>query len=149
MPQYRTTFAVDWSPAQTFRYMANFSNSAEWDPGVDRAEQLTDDPLAVGARFAVVAKFLGRKIKRTYETVALDPPRRVLFRAESGTVVSLKEMTFEPTAVGGTVVTYVADVQLKGAMRLAAPVASFAFRRTGDRARNGMSERLSQAPPGR
>ena len=79
MPQYRTTFAVDWSPAQAFHYMANFSNSAEWDPGVARAEQLTDDPRAVGARFAVVAKFLGRKVKLTYETVELDPPRRVLF----------------------------------------------------------------------
>ena len=149
MPQYQTTFAVDWSPTQTFRYMANFSNSAEWDPGVARAEQLTEDPLAVGARFAVVAKFLGRKVKLTYETVALDPPRRVLFRAESGTVVSLDEMTFEPTAVGGTVLTYVADLQLKGAMRIVSPVMSFAFRRIGDRARNGISERLAQAPSGR
>lgn len=149
MPQYRTTFAVDWSPAQAFHYMANFSNSAEWDPGVARAEQLTDDPRAVGARFAVVAKFLGRKVKLTYETVELDPPRRVLFRAESGTVVSLDEITFAPTAIGGTVLTYVADLQLKGAMRIAAPAMSFAFRRTGTRARNGITERLAQAPPGR
>ena len=147
MARYRATVTTDWSPQQTFDYMANFANSAEWDPGVVSAEELTDNPLRVGARFDLVAAFLGREIDLTYETVELEAPRRVVLRAESGTVVSLDEMTFEPTASDGTVLTYDADLRLKGALRVADPVLRLAFRRIGDRARDGIAARLAEPAP--
>ena len=147
MARYRATVTTDWSPRQTFNYMADFANSAEWDPGVVSAEKLTDDPLRVGARFDLVAAFLGREIDLTYETIELEAPRRVVLRAKSGTVVSLDAMTFEPTASDGTAVTYDADLRLKGAFRVADPLLRLAFRRIGDRARDGIAARLAEPAP--
>ena len=147
MARYRATVTTDWSPQQTFAYMANFANSAEWDPGVVSAEELTDNPLRVGARFDLVAAVLGREIDLTYETVELETPRRVVLRAESGTVVSLDEMTFEPTANDGTALTYYADLRMKGALRVADPLLRLAFRRIGDQARDGITARLAESAP--
>ena len=36
--------------ADAFDYLADFSHTAEWDPGVESAERLTPGPLARGPR---------------------------------------------------------------------------------------------------
>jgi hypothetical protein len=37
MARFRGTVVSPWSIEETFDYLADFSNAAEWDPGVDRA----------------------------------------------------------------------------------------------------------------
>ena len=39
---------------QAFDYLADFSRTAEWDPGVVEAERLTPGPPRRGSRFRVV-----------------------------------------------------------------------------------------------
>lgn len=34
MPRYLQTITTGWSAERAFAYMADFSNAAEWDPGV-------------------------------------------------------------------------------------------------------------------
>jgi hypothetical protein len=48
----------------------------------------------------------------------------------------------------GTRVTYDADLSLKGPLRLADPLLALAFRRVGDRARDGLRARLGHAAQG-
>jgi len=56
-------------------------------------------------------------------------------------------MTFDLRPGGGTLVTYDADLGLKGAAKLAELPMRLAFRRIGDAARDGLRNRLAGAPP--
>jgi carbon monoxide dehydrogenase subunit G len=149
MAHYAATVHTDWDPATAFAYLADFATVADWDPGVRSSKRLSPDPLARGARVEVEASFLGRPVPMTYETIAIEAPKQVVLRAETGTVISLDTMTFAPQAGGGTAVTYDADLQPKGPVRLFGPLLSLAFRRIGDSARDGLARRLAEPPPAR
>ena len=144
MARYVASVETDWPREEAFDYLADFASIADWDPSVTGARRLTDDPLAVGARFEVDFTMLGREMPLTYETTELEAPLRVTLRAETPTAVSVDTMTFDLRPGGGTIVTYDADVSLKGPLRAFELPFRLLFRRLGDRAREGLRRRLSQ-----
>jgi hypothetical protein len=142
MARYVASVESPWERERAFEYLAAFDHIADWDPGVARAKALSERSLEEGARFEVISKFLGREVALVYETVAIDSPRRVQLRAETGTIVSLDEMTFTLRPGGGTIVTYDAQLRLKGALRILEPVTRLALRRLGEAARDGLRRRI-------
>lgn len=147
MARYTATVETAWDREEAFAYLADFANIADWDPGVVRAARHTGEPLEAGARFAVTTSYMGRESTLTYETIEIEAPRRVLLRAETGTFTSLDELTFDLRPGGGTLVTYDADLAMKGIARVAELPMRLAFRRIGDAARDGLRNRLAEAPP--
>jgi uncharacterized protein YndB with AHSA1/START domain len=146
MARYATTVTSPGSPTEVFEYLADFSSTAEWDPGVSEARSLTTEPLRVGARFQLVADFLGRRVPLEYRTVEVDPPHRVVLRAETRAVVSEDTITVSALPGFGAEVTYDARLHLRGALRVADPVLGLLFRRVGDRAKAGLASTLSRRP---
>ena len=138
MPHYRTTLHTPWPAQQAFEYLSDLENFADWDPGVKRSVRVTGDGAAVGAAFDVTVGGVGRDMTLRYEIVALDVPGRVEVRAETGLLLSVDVMTFEPAADGGCLVTYDADLSLKGVFRIGNPVLGVVFGRIGDRAAAGL-----------
>lgn len=124
-----------------FGYLADFSSSAEWDPGVVRASRNDEGPIGVGSSFEVAAAFLGRTVDLTYEIVEFRENDTVTLRAENASVVSLDTLTFTPTE-SGTIVSYDADLVGKGAMRLIGPVLQLLFNRIGRDAEAGLRQHL-------
>lgn len=147
MAHYVASVDTLWEREVAFGHLADFATIANWDPGVVRAKRLTAEPLSVGARFEVISSLLGREVPLTYETIEIDAPRRVVLRAETPTAVSLDEMTFDLKPGGGTIVTYDADVGLKGPLRLFELPFRLVFRRLGDNARDGLRRKLSEVQP--
>jgi carbon monoxide dehydrogenase subunit G len=147
MARYTATVESAWDRDEAFAYLADFANIADWDPGVVRADRHTAEPLEVGARFEVTTSYMGRESTLVYETIAIDAPRSVVLRAETGTFTSLDVMTFDLRPGGGTLVTYDADLAMKGLARLAELPMRLVFRRIGDAARDGLRTRLAEAPP--
>jgi hypothetical protein len=147
MARYVASVETSWEREAAFDYLATFSNISGWDPGVARAKPLGPDRLEVGSRFEVISSVRGREVPLVYETVEIDAPRLVRLRAETGTIVSLDEMTFIPRPGGGTIVTYDADLRLKGALRFFEPLMRLMLRRLGDNARDGLRERLAGPEP--
>ena len=147
MARYTAAVDTNWDREVAFAYLADFASIADWDPGVVRARRLTDDGPEVGSRYEVISSFLGREVPLEYEIVEIEPPRRVLLRAETSTVVSLDELTFDLRPGGGTIVTYDADLSMKGIAVAAELPMRLAFRRLGDAARDGLRNRLAEAPP--
>lgn len=141
MARYTATLDTDRPVDETFAYLADFSTSQEWDPGVVRAERGEAGELGVGSTFDLVASFLGRESELTYEIIEYDAPRAVTLRGENATVVSLDRITTEPHD-GGTRITYDADLTLKGPLKLLDPLLKVVFGRVGDRALEGLRETL-------
>lgn len=142
MARYRTTVPSDRTPDATFAYLADFSSTAEWDPGIDRAERLDAGPVTVGSRFRVVARFLGRDVELVYTVTEHDAAaRRIVLRGENTTTVSVDEIVVGDDAS----VTYDADLTLKGPGKLFDPVLGLLFGRVGDRAADGLRATLAAA----
>lgn len=140
MARYRATVSSARSADRTFAYLADFSTTQEWDPGIARAERLDGGALGVGSRFEVVSRVLGRDVVLTYEITAYDPTaRRVVLRGTNATTVSVDEIVVGADAS----VTYDADLTLKGPGRLLDPLLSLVFGRIGDRAAAGLREVLA------
>ena len=59
MAHYHATVESRSPAAETFGYLAAFSNAAEWDPGVLAGEQLDAGPVRAGSRFRLKVPFLG------------------------------------------------------------------------------------------
>jgi uncharacterized protein YndB with AHSA1/START domain len=137
---------------EAFRYVADFSHTAEWDPSVVAAERLTSGEIGVGSRFRVVVGFAGRHYPLDYEIVAFEPPSRIVLRGGDAHLESVDEVTFAPRD-GQTRVTYEARIELSGLLRLADPLVHLLFQRVGALAARGLRERIHQrareAPPAR
>jgi hypothetical protein len=147
MARYTTTVQTKWDQETAYGYLAEFSNVSDWDPSIPEARNLTADPLAVGAEFEVEVENFGRRTKMLYKTIEADPPGKVVLRSETGVLVSVDTLKFEKLPGGGTAVTYDADLTLKGPAKLADPLLQLMFNRLGDKARDGLAERLSQPAP--
>lgn len=146
MAHFQTTLAVPTSPADTFDYLARFDTTEEWDPGVTEATMVTEEPVALGSRFALQASFLGRTVPLEYEIVEFDPPRRVVLRAENRAVTSVDTITVEADG-SGSALTYDAQLRPRGVMRLFAPLLDRMFRRIGEQAAAGLGTALRNRIP--
>lgn len=141
MARYVGTIATPKTREEVFDYMADFTSVEQWDDTAVSAVRLDDGPIGLGARFRVTVRFAGRENDFDYETIAYERPGRLLLRAESGSVVSEDEVTVAPDG-DGSLLTYDAKLQAKGAMKLAEPVLALLFRRLGDNAAAGLAREL-------
>jgi carbon monoxide dehydrogenase subunit G len=147
MARYRATVDTPREREDVFAYLSDFSTTQEWDPGVLEAERLNDGAVGEGTEFRLVTEFLGHKTALTYRIVEYDPPHAVTFRGENATVISKDRITFE-VADGSTLVTYDADLALKGPLRIGDSLLGLAFNRVGDRALAGLRHKLAPTRPG-
>lgn len=124
-----------------FAFVADFANSARWDPGVASSEALDPGPVRLGSRYRLGVRMGSRVATMTYTVTRLEAPRRVVLAGEGSGVSAIDDISFEATP-SGTSITYVADIRLRGALRLLAPFAGGAFRRIAENARAGMQQAL-------
>jgi dehydrogenase/reductase SDR family protein 12 len=142
MARYRGTVVSERSLEDTFDYLAEFSNAAEWDPGVSHAARLDDGPVGLGSRFRLQVRIGRRTTPLEYRVVSIRRPDRVVLLAESATIRSEDTITLAPRADGGCVLTYHADLRLLGTFSPFDPLVALPFRRIGDRALVGLRSAL-------
>ena len=78
-----------------------------------------------------------------YVITTWQPPQRVVLTGSGSGVAAVDDIRFEATATG-TVVDYTADIRLRGALRLVAPLAGGTFARIARDARDGMQRALDE-----
>lgn len=145
MARYRTDVTTPAGPRAAFAFMADFTNAADWDPGIRRATRVDTGPLRVGSAFDVTAEYAGREITLRYEVEELVEPDRVVLRGETSTFTSIDTITVRG-AGDGAVVTYDADVRMRGPLKLLDPLVHLGFQRVGDKAAAGLREHLRSLP---
>ncbi|HET8975403.1 MAG TPA: SRPBCC family protein [Solirubrobacterales bacterium] len=142
MPHNVDTVSSAMDPAELFDYMAEFSNAAEWDPGTVSARRLGDGPVGLGSRFELIVRFAGRESPFAYEITEYERPRRVVLVAETGAAIVTDTMSIAAGSGGGSVLTYDARLELKGARRLFSPLMSVLFGRVFANGRRGLEETI-------
>jgi hypothetical protein len=148
MARYHATVESRSPAAETFGYLAAFSNAAEWDPGVLAGEQLDAGPLRAGSRFRLTVPFLGARMSLTYQVIRFVPDREVLLHAANGVLRSTDRIAVTGAA-GGSTVSYDAQVRLRGPLQVLDPLLRPGFRIVAERAAAGLAGALSRRPPGR
>jgi hypothetical protein len=145
MPRYRATIPSRWDPARTFAYIADFSNAAEWDPGVVRASRVAGADSGRAAAFDLVIRSAGREMPLRYQVASLAG-QKITFRAETERLESVDTITVVP-AEHGSLVEYDARLSLRGLGRLLNPLLALSFHRIGERARRSLTHRLAGVAP--
>ena len=144
MARYAATVSSTQPLDEAFAYLADFRSVAEWDPSVKSAVLVTgDDPIAVGALFRVTVKTTLSEVVLDYTTIELERPDRIVLRGENDSMVSVDTIVLRTDGHGGAEVTYDAQLDLKGLLRLADPLLGLAFKRLGDNARDGLRDKLN------
>ena len=142
MADYEATVHSPKPHDEVFDYLARFEHVQEWDPSIGDARRTDGDgPPVVGARYHVVVDGGPGSTELDYEVLELDAPRMIKLRGESGGMVSVDTITVEATGDGCSV-TYAAKLELAGIRKLADPLLQIVFNRMGDKARDGLAEKI-------
>jgi carbon monoxide dehydrogenase subunit G len=141
--RYTREIEVVAEPGAVFAYLADFENSAEWDPGVVEARRLTEGPTAVGSRFELIALFRGKRQRFEYVVTEYEEGRKIALRGQ-GEKARSDDVIAVDGADGRTRIAYEADLRLEGLYRLAEPFLRTTFVRMGDDALDGLAAALAR-----
>jgi uncharacterized protein YndB with AHSA1/START domain len=114
--------------AEVAAFAADPDNAPRWYANIDSVTWETEPPLAVGSRVAFEARFLGRRLRYTYEIVDLVAGELLVMRTAQGPFPMETTYTFEPVA-GGTRMTLRNHGSASGFGALTAPALAAAMRR--------------------
>jgi NAD(P)-dependent dehydrogenase (short-subunit alcohol dehydrogenase family)/carbon monoxide dehydrogenase subunit G len=150
MIRLRETIEVARPIDEVFSYVSNFSNAAQWDPGVADSRKASTGTIGIGTAFELRVRFGPRSIPMTYVVREYDPPKRVLLEGKGGSVHALDDIGFAATP-RGTRITYTADISLLAAFSIVEPLLKGVLDSVGKKAVWGLHAALSEdlAPPGR
>ena len=127
---------------EVFAYLADFSRAAEWDPGIVEARRLTEGPTTIGSRFEVIALFRGNRQRFEYVVTHYEEGRRIGLAGEGAKARSDDTITVEAHD-GHTLVSYEAELHLKGVYRVVEPFLRRTLEQMGDDALAGLEAKLS------
>jgi Polyketide cyclase / dehydrase and lipid transport len=115
--------------ADVAEYACEPDNATEWYANIESAEWQTPRPLAVGSRFAFVARFLGRRLAYVYEVKELVPGERFVMATSEGSFAMETTYTWADAGDGATVMRLRNRGEPSGFSNLMAPLMAPAVRR--------------------
>jgi len=130
---------------EAFSYASDFSNIAQWDPGVAESRKTSPGAIGVGTTFALLIRFGPRRIPMDYTVTVYEPPHRVVLEGKSDSIHALDEIRFAATATG-TRIDYTADISLLGAIGRVEPWMKGALDKVGKNAVRGLRAALGEPP---
>jgi Polyketide cyclase / dehydrase and lipid transport len=116
--------------AEVADFAANPDNAPRWYENIESVDWKTERPLALGARFVFVARFLGRRLAYTYEVETLVPGERLVMATRDGPFPMETTYTWADTAGGGTRMSLRNRGEPTGFGKLTGPIMAAAIRRT-------------------
>jgi hypothetical protein len=127
MARLLVTIDVPGDPKDVFDYLADFSHTAEWDPGVAEAARLDEGEVGLASKFRVLVSFAGAKSEFVYRMTAYERPWRFRLEGSNGWVVSEDDVAITPLSSGARI-TYDATLRLPFYLAVFDPPLEIAFR---------------------
>ena len=142
MPKVSKSVYIPRPPAEVFAYLADFENTAEWDPGVAEATKTSEGPVALGSAFDLVTLFRGRRIAVTYEVTVFEPDSRVVLVGRNKQFTGTDDIGIAPDGEG-TRVSWNANFQMEGIAKLFQPFLGGVFEKLSVEAMDGLERTLA------
>jgi hypothetical protein len=124
-----TDIVIDRPRAVVAAFAGEPSNAPRWYVNIKSVEWKTAPEVAVGARVAFVAHFLGRRLAYTYEIIDLVPGSRLVMRTADGPFPMETTYTWEAAGGGKTKMTLRNRGEPAGFAAVTAPLMAAAMRR--------------------
>jgi uncharacterized protein YndB with AHSA1/START domain len=124
-----TEIEIRRSRAEVAAYASDPDNATRWYRNIETVEWKTPRPVAVGAKLAFVARFLGRRLAYTYEVREIVPGERFVMSTAEGPFPMETTYTWEDAPDGATRMTLRNRGAPTGFSKLAAPFMATAMRR--------------------
>jgi Polyketide cyclase / dehydrase and lipid transport len=115
--------------AEVADYASEPDNATAWYANIERADWQTPRPLAVGSRFAFVARFLGRRLAYVYEVKELEPGERFVMATSEGPFAMETTYTWADAGDGATLMRLRNRGEPSGFSSFVAPLTAPAVRR--------------------
>jgi carbon monoxide dehydrogenase subunit G len=125
MPSVSRSFPVTAPPARVIEYLKDFGNTVEWDPGTQTCTRTNTGQVAEGATWHNVSKICAVSAELTY-TLQKVTDSTLVFVGENASSRSIDTITVD-AADTGSLLTYRADLEMKGAAKLLNPVMKLVF----------------------
>ena len=142
MPTASRTFTVSPPPEIVVDYLKDFHHAEQWDPGTRTCERIDSGPVAEGSFWHNVSKIYGVTAELTYKLEELTD-RRVVFVGENQLSRAIDTITVEAEG-SGSVITYVADLEMHGSAKLLSPVMKLVFEKMAGDTEKQMATVLNQ-----
>ncbi len=110
-------------------YASEPDNATAWYANIETAAWETPRPLAVGSRFAFVARFLGRRLSYVYEVKEFSPRERLVMATSDGPFAMETTYSWADAEGGGTRMRLSNRGEPSGFSSLLAPLIAPAVRR--------------------
>ncbi len=123
-------------------YLKDFGHATQWDAGTQSCERIDRGPVAEGAYWHNVSKFFGVRTELTYKLEELSD-HRVVFVGENQSSRTVDTITVDPQD-SGSVITYVADLEMLGTAKLLSPVMKLVFEKLAVDTERQMSSVLNE-----
>ena len=113
------TVAIARPREVVFDHLADVSNYPRWQPGIERAEQVTPGAAGVGTRLKLVLRGPTGPTEVIGEIVEFDRPTTLAIRSLSGPADMKARCDLETTGADATELRLTASIELKGFLRFA------------------------------
>jgi hypothetical protein len=127
-----TEIVIERPCAEVAAYAGDPSNAPEWYANIASVHWQTPPPVGVGSRMEFVARFLGRRLRYTYEVVELDAQRLVM-RTADGPFAMETTYTWTPVDASSTRMTLRNRGEPTGFAKVTGPVMAAAMRRANEK----------------
>lgn len=138
--------AVDRSLVACFRYLADFSTSEQWDPGVYRARKLTPGRPTEGSEYDLLIQSAGRRLPMRYRITSLTAGYEIVLHGEGQGFTADDRIRLRAISDTCTEIDYRADISFTGPAGNIEPLLRPWLNRVGRRAMAGLQRALTPQP---
>ena len=111
------TVRVFGSRAEVFDFLADFSTTEQWDPGVRIAQRNETGALEVGHSFSLVTLWKSHPSTMTYTLERLEKPKKIVLRGEGELIKALDTIELTQLSENETQVSYCLELVFRGPLR--------------------------------
>jgi len=131
---------IERPATEVWRFVTDFPRAPEYDPGIISVKQTSDGPLAVGTKFELTDKKVGKAMFRTIE---YEPGQKVTWVVTSPRAMEGSKHGIILEDIGGKAkLTITWDLKLGGLYRLVGPYVARSTRKSAGAEANNIKRIL-------
>jgi carbon monoxide dehydrogenase subunit G len=118
---FANSVTIHRSPQEVFDYLADFENVPEWNYAVVQTRKTSEGPIGVGTTYQQT-RSLPSQSEESFQVTKFESGRTLAIHGDLGPFTGTLSYQLEPVD-DGTLLTNSADLEARGLMKLAAPLA--------------------------